>query len=375
MATPLSVRLRAGGDQPPHADVAARAARGAHGGQRRPVVAVRATAREHNGLPVDGYAHEAEPWAPEYFGELAQVRHEPDFFLGAVPQDFRGRFINVEGGVRRSYQPEDPELTVWYFGGSTMFGIGQRDDHTIPSVVARLAEEDGVALRSVNVGVSSFVNWQETELLTQMLTRLAPPDLVVFYDGSNDTGLGWERIERGLLEEDGIFRMAVSETDREQLARLPRTPDSELPAPEDRLDLNVELVARQYRRGVSLARRLCASYGVPVLHFWQPQPFAKVPSPADDELWRRVGFDPAMLPAARRVYDEARRAAGVDPIDLSRVLDDVEVPVFFDGSHTNELGARLVAEAMYEHLRPVLVEARAGGGATAARGSTRGGRR
>jgi lysophospholipase L1-like esterase len=36
--------------------------------------------------------------------------------------------------------------------------------------------------------------------------------------------------------------------------------------------------------------------------------------------------------------------------DLSGVFDEVEEPIYIDGVHTNELGARLVAEALWADL-------------------------
>ena len=47
----------------------------------------------------------------------------------------------------------------------------------------------------------------------------------------------------------------------------------------------------------------------------------------------------------------------MDPVDLTKVLDDVDEPVFFDSSHTNELGARIIGRALYEQLRPALEKA------------------
>ena len=54
-----------------------------------------------------------------------------------------GRYVNVEHGVRRSYEPpaggSGRPRQVYFFGGSAMFGLFQRDEHTIPSEFARLA--------------------------------------------------------------------------------------------------------------------------------------------------------------------------------------------------------------------------------------------
>ena len=44
-----------------------------------------------------------------------------------------------------------------------------------------------------------------------------------------------------------------------------------------------------------------------------------------------------------------------DDIDLSGAMDGTRQPVYYDVMHTNELGARVVAAAMFDHLRPQLL--------------------
>jgi hypothetical protein len=39
------------------------------------------------------------------------------------------------------------------------------------------------------------------------------------------------------------------------------------------------------------------------------------------------------------------------------VLDSTRKPLMYDFVHTNELGARIVAQAIYRRLRPQLLEA------------------
>jgi lysophospholipase L1-like esterase len=306
------------------------------------------------GLPVDDYAHADEPFAPELFRELVAATPRPDPLLGARLTDARGEHVNIVEGRRVTWQPDSVDVTVWYFGGSTMYGIGQRDDHTIPSVVAKLAHADGIGVQGLNFGVSADVNWIETLRFAEALDADLPaPDVVVFYDGSNDQGVGFERVDTGRTDPDESSRLALADEER---APIVGAQDLVRDAAQ-RAALAAELSALQYSRGVRTARALGAERGVPVVHFWQPQPFAMLPGPEDAELYRRVGFDPALLPAARSVYESIRDRSGVEPIDLSRAFDGVDEPVFFDGSHTNELGARIVAAAMYEQLRPLLIEA------------------
>ena len=76
-------------------------------------------------------------------------------------------------GRRRARQlPVDgtgKKLSVWFFGASALFGDGQRDDHTIPSEFARLAETDGIPVEVRNYGRPGVAMWQELELFQQLV--------------------------------------------------------------------------------------------------------------------------------------------------------------------------------------------------------------
>jgi len=311
---------------------------------------------ELSGLPVDDYAHEDEPWFRDHVRELLGVNNIPDLMLGVRAGDFRGEYLNVVDGRRVSYVPDDPTLDVWFFGGSTMYGIGQRDDHTIPSVIARLAETDGIDIRATNFGVSADVNWQETIRFAEALeTGLPRPDLVVFYDGVNDRGLASFRVGDGNVDPRISDRLAVSDEERAQRAEMfPEWVEPQFDAARD--EVEVELASSQYARGALAARALAAERGIPVVHVWQPQPFAKKVQPADAELYRRLGVDPAVVPVIAPTYHKIRDSSGVEPIDLSGVFDEINEPIFFDSSHTNEKGARIVADALYTQLRDQLAE-------------------
>lgn len=287
-------------------------------------------------------AHEGLPWAEDYFEELQDLGNWYDPYLTWRHADVAGDYLNVQDGVRRSYEPRNPIIDIWFFGGSALLGVGQRDLRTIPSEIARLSEAAGTPARVTNFGVSAYVNWQETLLLTEMLTERAVPDLVVFYGGTNDHALIEQQgpsFDPSILFSDQI-EQALIEAEA-QVGSRPR-PEAEVPEAADLFTV--------YNRGVALARRLATAYGFEVEHFIAPELQSKEPSPDDRALARDLGQDPEWLDEQGARLDEAASYLAPGVHSLLGALDEVEGPVFFDYAHTNELGARVVAAAMWAEL-------------------------
>jgi lysophospholipase L1-like esterase len=342
------------------------------------------------GQDVPAAAH--EPWRVRLGAEINQVwnnkRYDP--YLGWTMPDVHGRYVNVEHGVRHSYEPiiAGQPVTIGFMGGSTMFGLYQRDGHTIPSEFARLAAADGIPVRVVNYGRLAYVNWQETLLLEQLASRGSAPDLAVFYDGFNEvlgqfqlgphaqpTHLEAQQVNARLglgqrgsikLESDESLPAAAGRAWADtslvhQLGRelglwakpvKPGQPTSIWPGDQTKqTERRGAYAASIDARGVDLARRLARSYGFETAFFWQPFLYSKRVANGEEQLEGWLGAD---ADSWTRANDAAR--ARLDPavVDLSKVLDGVRQPVMYDFVHTNELGARVIARALYERLRPQL---------------------
>ncbi|HYF45697.1 MAG TPA: SGNH/GDSL hydrolase family protein, partial [Acidimicrobiales bacterium] len=305
-------------------------------------------------------------WTEEAQVEFGEVSASLTYtsYVGSSLRDHEGRYVNVTDRRRRSYEAEaipgvDP-IDVWFFGGSTTFGFSaQRDLHTIPSEVVRLAEDDGVVVRAHNFGQPGYVNLQETILMAQLLTTEEPPDLVVFYDGINDTAVEIQQAFGGIGtvgDPTDIFAYAF----RQALAGT-ATPSAGVPAPlapvppvgrpPGRDDV-VEGTMQVYGQGLDLARRLAEAYGFPVVHFWQPDLFnTDQLVPGEQELLDLLGLDEFRYGALRDLSEEVADALPPGVIDITDAYDGRDEAVLTDQAHTNEVGARMVAEAMYEHLR------------------------
>lgn len=304
-----------------------------------------------------------EPWAEQFGAELADFQLQaPTYvpFLVTAPHEFRSRFLNVIDGERSSHRPHLPPgatpLQVAFFGGSTMFGIGQRDDHTIPSEFARRAADAGVPVEVHNYGFPAWVSWQELQYLERLLASDRTFDVIVFYDGFNEflvqrteysvdpTHSGASALQAlassfhtehetapGYL--GGLRELVATYRRNSALSRLADRLFGTTPAPvwmahasSASAEQQADAAMRIYRRSHRLISDLARDHGTPVRFFWQPT---------------QAGWAPEIISRLPR-----------DVIDISHALDGWQSDVYIGEVHTNEEGAFLVAEAMWDSLAP-----------------------
>lgn len=329
--------------------------------------------------------------AEALFVELAQVgigREDP--FTGWRFHDgvtHASELVTVEGGIRRTIPATQPDSTaeVWFFGGSTMYGSGQADDATIPSVLARTLASDGQPINATNFGHPAYAQWQQVQLLEAELTAgdRPLPSVVVFYDGFNELTL---QTQRGVHDEPthlffdipaaapiptddtvaGTVRrwwadhsaaaLAVDRV-RDAFRDDPAIQVADIDAPPiETIDplAAADAAVAIHRRGVDHVIALGEAYGFEPLFLWQPFLYTKDPlTPAEQDLVGLPGYDvDVWFPMTDRV-----RARLADPVvDLSDALDGIDESLFWDFVHTNEDGAAAIAAAIHPHLAEVLGE-------------------
>ncbi len=307
------------------------------------------------GVRVSEQTFPGEPWGADVIEEQTDLLQTGDDRYGLVNVDRQGRYVNVVDGHRATYEVDDPDLTVWLFGGSTAYGLGQRDEHTIASNLVREAEADGHRIEVVNFGVSGYANVQEAQVFEDRLAAGERPDVAVFLDGVNDLAVAFERERYGLFDTSEPETIAFSEelqAERAQDAHDRGYTESHDP------ERQARLAAEQYGQTAARARALGEQYDVPTLLFWQPHvQTMEAGAPGLATVLNNLQFPEDFLPTSNRIADEAAAQSGVEPVDLTDIFDDADQPIFFDWSHTNEAGARIEGAALYEHLRPLLEQA------------------
>ena len=349
-----------------------------------------APADEAGGGPTDIPALAGLDYVPQLFTEqFAAESGEVDPLVGWRLADMDGTHMDMVDGERASRRTEAPgdPVVVWFFGGSGMYGFGQRDDHTIASELVALAEDEGVAVEAHNFGTPAYVNWQGVALFSQLVTEREPPDVAVFYDGYNDLSMQLvdgpvsepshvlARVHRDRLtapppaatptdaadvrawwaDHSGAVSLWRRVRDRldedEPRSQLTEADASAVPADVDEAAVEAA-TADLLRRGRDLASAIGDQYGIEVRFWFQPTLFTKGAVEGEAQLIARAANrSPAWEPVTEALRADLA-AAGV--VDLGDALDGTTEPLFWDVVHTNEAGARLVAEAAWPSLRDAI---------------------
>ena len=271
--------------------------------------------------------------------------------------DFHTRYVNARDGYRVGWTPPPCDdcktLHVWIYGGSTTYGIGQRDQHTIASELARLAWAEGYRVEVSNRGIVAQVHWEEADRLALDLTVDQPPDLVLFYDGVNDLWLARQLETHNLLGWPGAIDPGSVDAETDKAASAapipakPSTADLAPVATERRLTPTQigRLADEVYRHSREKSLAIARTRGIRARYFWQASRYDRPIVPPEQRNDTPIGRDTAEM------YRSAAAGLPDGVVNLRSMFDDVDAPIFIDEVHTNELGSRLVAEAMFREIR------------------------
>ncbi len=281
---------------------------------------------------------------------------------------YAGKLIHVDANgfrVTLNAKTGPNQRSVWLFGGSTVWGTGVGDAHTLASELARIAS---VQVR--NFGETGYVSAQSQ--LAFMASLRCPDaarvDFAVFVDGVNDVYAALQagfagapqnesnrQAEFNVTRSGNAFAAAVLER-LEGIRLLSERIGGTKPEPAVE-DLAVQ-VARNYLAVVRQTRALAAANGVQVLFVWQPSVFDKA-QPTDEErsvigssLARHRDLQLATTRALKTLLQNQPEA---DVLVLDTLFDASSGPIYIDFAHTGLAGNLLMAQRLALELqkRPV----------------------
>jgi|WetSurMetagenome_2_1015567.scaffolds.fasta_scaffold96411_2 hypothetical protein len=298
-----------------------------------------------------------------------------------VRYDPYAEFLNLEGVQPTANNPAEQEREqakhIWMLGGSTTRCERIPYHQSIASFLAQGLNGEGSKQSTVvtNFGENTFNSVLEIKYLQKLLMESTrPAELIIFYDGVNDciyfneyrnphAHYGYRRLQSpvesyrssplGLLRPitAAIYASFTLEAgDRLRQAVDPLRPDD--PA----LLEECGAVKRRYAH----AQKMAAAYGAKFLVFWQPVIWMET-GKVDPEVKKRE----AKLAIMKNQFLEFKQNFATIYLTLAAHLQDEPYFTNFqdvlcprpervhdpDGVHLNEIGNRMVAEAMIPVLK------------------------
>lgn len=124
--------------------------------------------------------------AKAVFADYNRVQHRYEPFVGWKTLPYNGKTTHISKAGLRTHDHDSTEAAgkpvVRFFGGSTMWGEGSDDQHTIPALFNSL----NPGFRIYNHGQLAYNTRQELDELISVYSRNEKTDIVIFYDGVND---------------------------------------------------------------------------------------------------------------------------------------------------------------------------------------------
>ncbi|HMT24143.1 MAG TPA: hypothetical protein PKD07_07395 [Microthrixaceae bacterium] len=314
--------------------------------------------------PLPPAAMRDSPWFSGYQAEVAYMFTRLDAFrqVGfAKLRDGQSSYINISAGQRRTWRAPECSCrrrTVWLYGSATAFGLGQRDDHTIASELARVAWEHGVAIDVVNRAVPGDQVWLQADRFAWDVT-LERPDAVIFLTGVSDLNAAiWLDDHRSIDRNWPLDVIAEGFMSDELVASaIRRALDGggsahagggrvRVAAPlvvPHRTPVEVgALAARRMAKSLPMSVDAAAAAGVPGLWVVEPMRLGRPPVTGEPTL---EGDD-----RTRAAIAAMRRRLPPGPLDLVDLFDGVSEALYYDDVHYNEAGARVVAERLFPEV-------------------------
>lgn len=317
-----------------------------------------------------------------------QLDWQPFTYWKSKPR--AGRFINIDNaGLRATWNPPAadsaaPRPRVFFFGGSAMWGHGNRDEHTIPSLVSKRLADTGAPIEAVNFAQLAYVSTQDVFTLLRQLEHGNVPAVAVFMNGFNDVSSSYlnrrpgETIlesnyrEEARLREPALLLVGRAlrntaigrllggglEPARQSLLARPKLPPEQVVAETLAIYLGNVRIAESARKG----------FGFACLHAWQPNLFARQ-SPTEFERRQLVEHEklrPVYLAAdarARALVESSRRSDVANAPRMIDLNDLFNAPAwsgrdaFIDRCHLTEAGAAAVAESLSAEIHALLPRA------------------
>ena len=310
-----------------------------------------------------------------YDQQIIEYAEQP--VLTMIPnQHFTTVNINNEGlrGTEINIPKAVDDYRIIIIGGSTIFGAGMAYDYqTIPSELNEKFKKKYNNVEVLNAGISSITSFEEVYHFKEKLIQLEP-DLVIIYDGVNN-------IHYKKTSEPEILNTDAEKLQIKDFQKYLRTPVVLyryvlLPIihSEQFNSLNVEKSDENQKLQSHYGSEVSNSIGS--LWYKHMNEFCQISN--EKQIESVVIIQPTLYHGDKpltkfeeSIYEDSEYFKKTFDIliqksknlnncsmvmDFSNSFENVSEGVYFDKSHLNNLGNKIIAEKIYEKILPIVLK-------------------
>ena len=250
--------------------------------------------------------------------------------------------------------------------------MGARDDHTVPSELSRmLSDTISCSVEVTNFSENGYVATQSLLMLILELRRGNVPDVVLFYDGINDSFSAFQNGRPGVPQNEynrslefnilhpncrlRFYKSAVKIIFRRTLRLIDklagRIPDKS--TLKKNYEQNEELalgVLQVYSDIVHTVRSLGERYEFKSSFFWQPSIYSKkiLSDYEASEKAINIRYSSLISDVNSLIGKFSTLSLENNFYEIQDIFDDRQEGTYLDFAHISEDGNKLVAEAMID---------------------------
>ena len=322
-----------------------------------------------------------EPWGDQYWKEYKSTSFHYAPFILWNADEYHGKWINIDhNGLRKTWAPGSaktpPPGEIYVLGGSAIWGIGARDDYTIPSNLSKSLNAGNQHYRVSNYGIPGFTFLQEIIKLSLLLQKGQRPHYVVFYDGANDVYAAYqsgrvvdfldyretkEKIETSPLTLGTKYLLAkcrIVQAVEKMLALVhleANFQEGGAGFTDKQLEVLAKDIADNYKKSASLLHNLSKAYNFTYVLFWQPVIFTEINVVEEETRLDPHCQDQKLAKLFKLVKSNLVSSSIPHWHDLSAVLHQGPKPAYIDFCHLTEPGYERVSAAMGAIVKPELL--------------------
>lgn len=280
---------------------------------------------------------------------------------------FHGASINISiNGIRSTTPPKSHNnKTIFIFGGSTMWGTGSKDSHTIPSFLQQELNNSNYNYKVTNFGETGFVSTQELNLLLLQLAQGNIPDIVIFYDGVNDgyAGAYSPAIPRDVQnlrskfnkerKKNTFIQLYETSNYKRLINHFVKNNDWENQILKS-IDSNSNSTIRLYLEHIKQVKAIGKEYGFKSLFFWQPNLLSDSKKLLPYEKIIINKSSQSFIKSQKKVYLDAKSVFLKREEDniffLGDIFEDTNEPIYIDWCHIGPDGNKIIARKIYKEI-------------------------